>query len=53
MGRLSFSDARHLVARTALGSEYGGIKEFEGKTKSEAIKTLLTSGAMKYRLCQT
>lgn len=45
MGRLSFSDARHLVARTALGAEWGGIKALQGKTRSEAIKILLKPGS--------
>ena len=47
MGRLSFSDARHLVARTALGAEWGGLKSLEGKTRSEAIKILLKPGSTK------
>jgi uncharacterized protein (DUF1800 family) len=41
MGRLSFSDTRHLVARTALGQEWGGVKTLEGKTRQEAIQILL------------
>ncbi|HIQ14638.1 MAG TPA: DUF1800 domain-containing protein, partial [Leucothrix sp.] len=45
MGRLSFSDTRHLVGRTALGAEWGGLKALEGKTRSEAIKILLKPGA--------
>jgi len=45
MGRLSFSDTRHLVGRTALGAEWGGLKALEGKTRSEAIKILLKPGS--------
>ena len=45
MGRLSFSDTRHLVARTALGAEWGGLKALEGKTRAEAVKILLKPGA--------
>lgn len=45
MGRLSFSDTRHLVARTALGAEWGSLNALKGKTRSEAIKILLKPGA--------
>ena len=47
MGRLSFSDTRHLVSRTALGQQWGGVKALEGKTRAEAINVLLTSAAPK------
>ena len=47
MGRLSFSDTRHLVSRTALGQQWGGVKALEGKTRAEAINILLTSAAPK------
>ena len=47
MGRLSFSDTRHLVARTALGQEWGGVKALQGKTRAEAINVLLKSGSIK------
>lgn len=47
MGRLSFSDTRHLVARTALGAEYGGVKALEGKTRREAVSILLTSAPIR------
>ncbi len=47
MGRLSFSDTRHLVTRTALGAEWSGIKALEGKTRQEAINILLTSASIK------
>ncbi len=47
MGRLSFSDTRHLVARTALGQEWGGVKLLEGKTRQEAIQILLKSSPSK------
>ncbi len=47
MGRLSFSDTRHLVARTALGQQWGGVKALQGKTRAEAVKILLTSGNIK------
>ncbi len=41
MVRLSFSDTRHLVARTALGTEWGGLKGLERKSRAEAINILL------------
>lgn len=47
MGRLSFSDTRHLVTRTALGQEWGGVKALEGKTRAEAISILLSPSAAK------
>jgi len=45
MGRLSFSDTRHLVGRTALGAEWGGLKALEGKTRAEAVSILLKPGS--------
>lgn len=45
MGRLSFSDTRHLVARTALGQEWAGVNSLVGKTRSEAISILLKPGS--------
>ncbi len=47
MGRLSFSDTRHLVSRTALGQEWGDVKALEGKTRAEAISILLSPSAVK------
>ena len=47
MGRLNFSDTRHLVARTALGQEWGGINSLVGKTREEAISILLKPGNLK------
>ena len=47
MGRLSFSDTRHLVARTALGQEWGGVKSLEGKSRREAVQILLKSAPLK------
>ncbi|MEE9325675.1 MAG: DUF1800 domain-containing protein [Cocleimonas sp.] len=47
MGRLSFSDTRHLVARTALGQEWGGVKSLEGKSRAEAVRILLQSAPIK------
>ena len=47
MGRLSFSDTRHLVARTALGQEWGGVKALIGKTRQEAIQILLKAESLK------
>ncbi|WP_299878851.1 DUF1800 family protein [uncultured Cocleimonas sp.] len=47
MGRLSFSDTRHLVTRTALGQEWGDVKALEGKTRAEAISILLSPSATK------
>jgi len=45
MGRLSFSDTRHLISRTALGAEWGGLKALEGKTRAEAVDILLKPGS--------
>ena len=47
MGRLSFSDTRHLVSRTALGQQWGSVKALQGKTRQEAINILLASAAPK------
>lgn len=47
MGRLSFSDTRHLVARTALGQEWGGVKSLVGKSRAEAVSILLKPGSTK------
>jgi len=47
MGRLSFSDTRHLVTRTALGQEWGDVKALEGKTRAEAISILLSPSVAK------
>ncbi len=47
MGRLSFSDTRHLVTRTALGQEWSGIKTLQGKTREQAISILLAPSAIK------
>ena len=47
MGRLSFSDTRHLVARTALGQQWGSVKALQGKSRAEAVNILLKSGAIK------
>ncbi len=47
MGRLSFSDTRHLVSRTAIGQQWGGVKALEGKTRAEAINILLSPSAPK------
>ncbi len=47
MGRLSFSDTRHLVTRTALGQEWNGVKALEGKNRAEAISILLAPSAIK------
>lgn len=48
MGRLSFSDTRHLVSRTALGQEWGGVKALQGKTRTEAINILLKPSVSKF-----
>lgn len=41
MSELTFSDARHLVARTGLGAEWGSIKKLEGLPKQKAIEYIL------------
>ena len=47
MGRLSFSDTRHLVSRTAIGQQWGGVKALEGKSRAEAVGILLAPSAPK------
>lgn len=41
MGRLSFSDARHLVARTTLGQKWGDVTALQDKTREHAVQLLL------------
>ncbi len=41
MQRLDFSDARHLVSRTALGQEWESISSLKGRSRSDAVNILL------------
>ncbi|RVU85420.1 DUF1800 domain-containing protein [Leucothrix sargassi] len=41
MQRLNFSDARHLVARTALGQEWQIVENLNGRTRADAVNVLL------------
>jgi uncharacterized protein (DUF1800 family) len=41
MQPLSFSEARHLVARTGLGAEWGNIRALTGKSLEDAVNTIL------------
>jgi len=41
MSKLSFTDARHLVARTGLGAEWETIQRFQQLTRQQAINHLL------------
>ena len=43
MAKLSFNDARHLVARTGIGVEWKTIKRYQNLTKQQAINELLKS----------
>ncbi len=47
MVRLSFSDTRHLVSRTALGQQWNALKALEGKGRSEAVNILLKAAPIK------
>jgi uncharacterized protein (DUF1800 family) len=41
MGKLTFNEARHLVARTGIGAEWQTIKQFQNFTRQQAIEHLL------------
>ena len=41
MQRLDFSDARHLVSRTALGQEWDTVSALKDRTRADAINILL------------
>ena len=41
MQRLNFSDARHLVARSALGQEWHLVDNLNGRSRADAINVLL------------
>lgn len=41
MNELTFTDARHLVARTGLGAEWGSIKKLEGLPRHQAVEYIL------------
>lgn len=41
MQRLDFSDARHLVARSALGQEWGIVNKLQGRPRADAVSILL------------
>ena len=47
MGKLSFEDARHLVSRTGIGSEWETIVRFQNMTRQQAINYLFNSRDMK------
>ncbi|PID46513.1 MAG: hypothetical protein CSB47_03580 [Proteobacteria bacterium] len=42
MQRLDFSDARHLVARSALGPEWSLVNKLKGRTRADAVNILLS-----------
>lgn len=42
MQRLDFSDARHLVARSALGQEWGIVNQLKGRSRADAVNILLS-----------
>ena len=46
MGKLTFEDARHLVSRTGIGSEWETIQRFQNLTKQQAIQYLFSSRHM-------
>lgn len=41
MNELTFSEARHLVARTGLGAEWGSVRKLEGMPRERAINYIL------------
>lgn len=41
MQRLDFSDARHLVSRTALGQEWNSVSALKGRHRGDAVNILL------------
>ena len=41
MQRLDFSDARHLVSRTALGQEWNAVNALKGRSRRDAVNILL------------
>jgi len=45
MQRLDFSDARHLVSRTALGQEWSAVNALEGRNRDDAINILLKTAS--------
>ncbi|MEH6455198.1 MAG: DUF1800 domain-containing protein [Cocleimonas sp.] len=47
MGNLGFEDARHLVSRTGIGSEWETISRFQNLTRQQAINYLFNSRDMK------
>ena len=47
MGKLGFSDARHLVARTGLGTEWGTIQRYQNISRHKAIHHLLMNRDMR------
>ncbi|PWR00138.1 DUF1800 domain-containing protein [Leucothrix pacifica] len=42
MQRLDFSDARHLVARSALGQEWDIVDHLKGRSRADAVNILLS-----------
>ena len=46
MGKLGFTDARHLVARTGIGCEWQSIQRYQNLTRQQAIDHLLKSKDM-------
>lgn len=42
MQRLNFSDARHLVARSALGEEWSMVEQLKGRPRADAVNILLS-----------
>lgn len=47
MGSLGFGDARHLVARTGIGTEWGTIKRYKSYSRQKAIAHLLINKDMR------
>ena len=47
MGKLGFQDARHLVARTGIGAEWGTILRYQNLTRQQAIEHLLNNQNMR------
>lgn len=45
MDRLTFGEARHLVARTGLGAEWESVRRLQGKPRHDAVEMVLRQAA--------
>ncbi len=49
MENLGFTDARHLVARTGIGTEWGAVKRYQAISRQKAIAHLLINRDMRLK----